>query len=176
MLKVEVVYAEPKKDRRVEAVEEVESSGHPAAASRGPKGPTAILIVEDDEDMAASIRELITMSIDDVDVRLASSAEEGWEVLEARTAEEPIDVVISDYDMPGMNGLEFLRKVRREHPDVARVMVTAHVRTIKRTEAVEEGDIQQFLVKPVDSTNLVETLKYILRGEGPPGQGPNPFG
>lgn len=81
----------------------------------------------------------------------AVGAEEGMEIL----SKEDIQVVICDQRMPNMDGITFLKKLRDAHPDIIRITLTgyADVETIK--EAVNQGHIFKFLLKPWNDDNLI---------------------
>ena len=68
-----------------------------------------ILFVDDERNVLKSIRRLFLD--EDYEIFCANSGEEGLEVLEE---ERPVHIIISDYKMPGMDGVEFLRQVREK--------------------------------------------------------------
>ena len=72
--------------------------------------------------------------------------------------EGPFGVVISDMRMPGMDGIEFLLKVRKIAPDTVRVMLTGGSDLEVAIHAVNEGNIFRFLSKPANKETLVRTL------------------
>lgn len=74
-------------------------------------------------------------------------------------AQEPVDVVVSDYLMPGMNGLDFLAAVRERFPDTARIMLTGHADPSVAIDAINRGQIYRFLQKPCDRVELQVTVK-----------------
>src|SRR5208282_4076352 len=74
----------------------------------------------------------------------AGSAEEGMLLL--RTY--PVTVVISDEEMPGIHGSEFLSLVHREFPDVIRIILTGHASVDAAIRAINEGEIYRFFTKP----------------------------
>lgn len=117
-----------------------------------PNTPATILIVDDEE----SVRSGLARSLHCPEYRLlfASSPSEALAILAA----EAVDVVISDHMMPGMTGLEFLRRVRDEYPDTSRIMLTGHPDIEIATRAIREGEIYRFLAKPCDRTELQVTV------------------
>jgi response regulator RpfG family c-di-GMP phosphodiesterase len=72
--------------------------------------------------------------------------------------EGPFGVVISDMRMPGMDGIEFLRKVRKTAPETFRIMLTGTSDLGIAIQAVNEGNIFRFLSKPANKETLVKTL------------------
>jgi response regulator RpfG family c-di-GMP phosphodiesterase len=74
----------------------------------------------------------------------------------------PFAVVLSDMRMPGMNGIEFLFKVRTLAPDAVRIMLTGTSELQTAIDAVNEGNIFRFLSKPSNKEILVKTLTDAL--------------
>lgn len=67
-------------------------------------------------------------------------------------------VVISDYDMPSMNGLELLEIVKNEYPEIIRIMLTSSKDYELEIEAKRRCDIHAFLVKPINKKMIEEIL------------------
>src|ERR1035437_6318478 len=80
-----------------------------------------VLFVDDEQSIRNAI-ERMYMERDDVRCLFAASGQEGLDILE----KEEVWVVLSDYLMPGMRGIEFLSKVKGRHPEVIRIMMTAY--------------------------------------------------
>jgi FixJ family two-component response regulator len=74
----------------------------------------------------------------------------------------PFAVVISDMRMPGMNGAQFLARVRGRAPNTARMLLTGHADLDVAIEAVNEGEIFQFLTKPCEREILVKAIRGAL--------------
>ena len=70
----------------------------------------------------------------------------------------PYAVIVSDMQMPDMNGVEFLDIVRKKYPDTVRVMLTGNADQKTATDAVNRGQIFQFLNKPCTPERLAEVL------------------
>lgn len=119
-------------------------------------GAPRVLIVDDDE------------LIVDVFSRLLSA--NGYEVAcarDGRQAEEqvgtsPFDVIVSDISMPGMNGVELLRAVRRRDEDVPVILVTGEPDVRTAIQAVEYGALR-YLLKPVSKETLLEVVGTAVR-------------
>ncbi|HEX2066262.1 MAG TPA: response regulator [Candidatus Thermoplasmatota archaeon] len=91
----------------------------PASASRRP-GPVHILVVDDEPGMLHLARIFLQEEFPNVRVSTAENAEAGLRVLEEQT----VDLVVSDFRMPGMDGLEFLARVTQV-PAARRILLTA---------------------------------------------------
>ncbi len=105
-----------------------------------------ILHVEDDPDLA----ELTSMFLEREDERFsvfgAQNADEGRE----RLAAEEFDCVVSDYDMPGESGIEFLRSVREDYPDLPFILFTGKGSEAVASEAISAG-VTDYLQKETGS-------------------------
>jgi len=101
----------------------------------------AILLVDDDEDTLHLMKH--TLIKDDYRILTATSAQMGLQLL----AEHNIKVVVSDQQMPGMNGVEFLRRVKLLHPHTVRIMLSGQTEFETVSEAVNQGEIYRFLAK-----------------------------
>lgn len=115
-----------------------------------------ILIVDDQPLVLDVLKEILSRG--PYDVMAAPSGEEALELL----AHDPIDVVISDERMPGMQGSEFLALVRQRHPDTIRIILTGHASVDAAIRAINEGEIFRFLKKPVNSQDLHAAVKDSL--------------
>ena len=88
-----------------------------------------------------------------------STALGGREGLAIAEGEGPFAVIISDMQMPEMNGIEFLTAVKKHHGDAVRVMITGNADLQTAAQAVNEGNIFRFLTKPCAYETLVATLE-----------------
>ena len=77
--------------------------------------------------------------------------------------EQPYDIVVSDHLMPNMTGLEFLKQVRKEHPETLRIILTGHADMEMIIEAINEGQIYRFITKPWNDEELRITLRIALQ-------------
>ena len=117
-----------------------------------------ILLVDDDPDIRASLRR----ALHDTEYRVieAGSGEHGVEFLQS---ESVIDVVISDFSMPGMNGVDFLHQVRMRRPDALRVILTGELDVQVAARALNEGAAHKFLLKPWERVDLINTVRIAQR-------------
>ena len=96
---------------------------------------TRVLHVDDDPGLVDLSAELLEREREGLVVETASGAAEGLEVL----SEERVDCVVSDYEMPGRDGIEFLEAVREEHPDLPFILLTGRGNEQVAGEAVSAG-------------------------------------
>jgi DNA-binding NtrC family response regulator len=117
---------------------------------------STILIVDDD----ATILMLMSnvFMYDDNHILTAESGEKGLVKFE----NNKIDLVISDQNKPGMSGLQFLERVRAEHPDVVTIVLTASGEIETAVKAVNEVGVYQFILKPFNVMDLRLTVKHAL--------------
>jgi PAS domain S-box-containing protein len=94
-----------------------------------------VLHVDDQRDLAELTSDFLERENDDFTVVTETDVENGMD----RIASEPIDCVVSDYDMPGHNGLEFLEQVRAEHGDIPFILFTGKGSEEIASEAISAG-------------------------------------
>jgi len=82
----------------------------------------------------------------------------GVEALENLQCEEPFAVVICDYDMPGLDGLNFLCKARKIAPHTVRIMLTGVPHLELAVDAINQGDFFRFLIKPCPIERMVTAI------------------
>jgi two-component system probable response regulator PhcQ len=105
-------------------------------------------------------------------LRRALHREQGWETVYAESGEaalellgasDDIDVIVSDENMPGMNGTQLLGLVRGRHPDVIRMMLTGDARIDVVMNAVNNGEIYRFFTKPCNEAELIIAIRDALQ-------------
>jgi DNA-binding response OmpR family regulator len=106
-----------------------------------------VLVVDDESDFASALT--ARLSARGFDAHFVSSGEEALQTL----PERPIDVVILDLKMPGMGGLEALRRIRASFPSVKVIVLTGHGKVDSGIDGMRAG-ATDFLLKPV----AIETL------------------
>lgn len=117
-----------------------------------------ILVVDDEVDILDSMKDLLESSLDDVEVLTAATGIEGLKIL----GRESVSLIVSDYKMPGMNGLEFLQEARRIAPNAPRVLVTAFPDLQIAIKAINDAGIENFFTKPFDPGQVVDVAKKLL--------------
>ena len=116
----------------------------------------AILVIEDD----ASLREVLctVLQTSGFSVVSAESAEESLPIF----ATERIDCVLADFKLPGMNGIELLRKVRETMPRVPYVLMTAFGSVAVAVEAMKSG-ATDYISKPFEPSTLATMLRDVIK-------------
>jgi CheY-like chemotaxis protein len=109
-----------------------------------------ILFVDDDGDFLAMIRDFfVTLGENAWQIHCASSADQALEML--KTCK--IDLVVSDVNMPMLDGIQFLHILNRSHPDLKKVVITANATEEKRSACLAEG-AELFIEKPRSAEGL----------------------
>ena len=115
-----------------------------------------ILLVDDDRNVldgyTRSLRHEFSMGT-------AQSGREALAMLEGKSA---YAVVISDMRMPGMDGIELLKRVKKASPDTVRIMLTGNADLETAIEAINEGSIFRFLIKPCSKEAMARTITAAL--------------
>lgn len=116
-----------------------------------------ILFVDDDANLLAAYRRQLRARF------LVETAESGPEGLSRLVGGEKFAAIVSDLRMPGMDGIELLSKAATASPDTVRVMLTGNADLQASINAVNEGQIFRFLVKPCLPVDLVRALEQSVR-------------
>lgn len=112
-----------------------------------------LLLVDDEENVLMSLKRILRR--DGYVILTASNAEEGLEVM----AKNPVNVVLSDQRMRGMSGVEFMRQLKVKYPDVVRIILSGYTEISTLTEAINKGDIYQFITKPWENEALAASVR-----------------
>lgn len=112
-----------------------------------------LLIVDDESNVLKSLKRLLF----DTDYRVLT-AESGDEGLKMFENESSIQLVISDYRMPEMNGVEFLKRVKELYPDTIRIILSGYADVIAIVEAINDGEVYKFISKPWNDQDLLTTV------------------
>jgi signal transduction histidine kinase len=115
-----------------------------------------ILLVDDETDFLTSLAQRLTLR--GLITLTAASGPEALAVLDR----EPVDVVILDVRMPGMDGIETLRRIKEAHPRIEVVMLTGHADLESSIEGMRFGFFD-YLTKPVALTQLIEKIDDAFR-------------
>lgn len=116
-----------------------------------------VLFVDDEDNVLKSIDRLFFD--DDMRILKAANAEEALNIF----GKEEIAVIVSDHCMPGMKGIELLSKVRELSPDTLKILMTAHADLGVAVNAINQGEVFRFIIKPWDNGNLVSTVREAVK-------------
>jgi len=116
-----------------------------------------ILCVDDEENVLRSLKRIFLDN--DYEIITAASGEEGLEIL-GRAG--PVQIIISDYRMPKMNGVDFLRKVYKLWPHTIRIVLSGFADTVAIIEAINIGHIYKFIPKPWNDDELKVEISNAL--------------
>lgn len=118
--------------------------------------PVRILIVDDVRLVLTSLRRVLERA--GFHVEAAESGQDALALLD-RVA---VDVVVADFMMPGMNGIEFLREVATRWPRVRRAMLTAQADQDLLDQALADGVLHAAFSKPWSNKDLTEALRALV--------------
>jgi CheY-like chemotaxis protein len=123
-------------------------------------GALNILLVDDDRNLVTTLSYGLRKALGKAtSVAICFSGSEALSML----ATQAFDVVVSDFNMPGPSGLEFLNKIRQDHRETILVLITAY-----GTDELEEGVRQLgvgYITKPFEPSSLVQIIHGLSRGE-----------
>lgn len=116
-----------------------------------------ILCVDDERNVLRALERIFLD--DDYEIVLADSGDEGLRMMENSG---PFQVVISDYRMPVMNGVEFLKVVYERYPETVRIVLSGYADAGAIVAAINEGHIYKFIPKPWNDDELRVTIQNCL--------------
>lgn len=120
-----------------------------------------ILCVDDEPNVLKALTRLFMD--EDYEIFTAATGEEGLALL----AEQwDVQVVISDYRMPGMNGVDFLKAVHEGWPETIRIVLSGYADTASVVAAINEGQIYKFIGKPWKDEELKGTIREAIEYYG----------
>jgi DNA-binding NtrC family response regulator len=114
--------------------------------------PATVLIVDDEPRVLDSLEAVLA-----ADFRVLRAGG-GPAALEILRAEDDVAVIVTDYKMPGMTGVELLRESQAIVPDAIRIVLTAYTDVDSLMEAINTGRIYHFVAKPWDSNELLVAI------------------
>lgn len=118
-----------------------------------------VLAVDDEPNILAALRRLFRAT--------------GWRILTAGRAEEalallatePVDAVLSDMRMPGMDGVQFLERVSQGWPRTARLLLTGQADLGSTIAAINRGRLHRYITKPWNDEELLLTLRQVAQNQ-----------
>ena len=115
-----------------------------------------VLFLDDDPNILRAIRRNLRGKFE---ICISETVEDAL----SKVDEMEFPVIVSDMKMPGMNGADFLIKVKEKQPDAIRILLTGESGLEEAIKAINESDIYKFLTKPCPTEKLISTLDSALR-------------
>ena len=120
-------------------------------------GQVTLLFVDDEQHILNALNRLVRG--EGYRVIMSTDPKEALEIVKS----EPVDIVISDHLMPGMDGIEFLTKVRELKPTTLRMILTGHAQLDMAIDAINKGQVYKFMTKPWDDASLLQDIRMAAR-------------
>jgi CheY-like chemotaxis protein len=133
------------------------SALQPATFDTNKTSERRILVVDDDE----MVRETLISSLEEAGF-LTLSAKDGERALEHFDHSAGIDALVTDFSMPGMNGLELIRRVHARKPDLPAILLTGHVGDIVSEAGASRDKRITLFQKPIPPSQLAQRLTKVL--------------
>jgi DNA-binding NtrC family response regulator len=113
-----------------------------------------VVLVDDEEMVLTSLRSILSLETD-YEVKTFLSAKEALEHISS----SDVDLVISDYLMPEMDGITFLAQVRDLKPEIPRIILTGYADKENAIKAINEVGLYQYIEKPWDNEDLMIIIR-----------------
>lgn len=126
-------------------------------AQSGSRAERTLLLVDDDPAVITVLEEVL--SNDGYRILSATCAEDALE----RLAINQVGVVVCDQRMPGMNGIELLRRVKEIYPDTVRILLSGYADRETVLDAINQGAVYKVLAKPLDEEMLRQNVRDAFR-------------
>jgi predicted regulator of Ras-like GTPase activity (Roadblock/LC7/MglB family)/ActR/RegA family two-component response regulator len=119
-----------------------------------------VLVVDDEADMLWMLQRNLNKDMEEVEILAAESGEEALSIL----SDKKIDLVISDINMPGMNGLDLLVEINNRYPETGVIIMTAYPSNTYENQAMMSGSLR-FIEKPFDIKEMRKIVEETLHSE-----------
>lgn len=126
--------------------------------------PARVLVVDDEPFIRDLIRD--TLRLRNYATGCAANGIEALDLM----ARERFDIVVTDVVMPGMEGLEFVKRLKKAHPQVRVIVLTAYPRQSDISDFLLQG-VDEFLPKPFRGNDLIAVIQGVERRGAPPPEG-----
>lgn len=120
-------------------------------------GQPVVTIVDDEDMVITSVRAFLNLETD-YTIHGFTDPEEAARFLETH----PVDVIVSDYLMPKMNGIQLLGRAKHLQPEAARVLLTGHADKQSAIQAINDVGLFQYLEKPWDNAQLLLVIQSAI--------------
>lgn len=119
-----------------------------------------VLVVDDEADMLWMLQRNLNKDMEGVEILAAESGEEALSIL----SDKDINLVISDINMPGMNGLDLLVEINNRYPETGVIIMTAYPSNTYENQAMMSGSLR-FIEKPFDIKEVRKIVEETLHSE-----------
>ncbi len=116
--------------------------------------PCRVLLVDDEEEFVTTLAE--RLSLRGMEAKVATSGEEAMRILES----VPAHVMVLDVLLPGMGGLEVLRRIRAKHPQIQVILLTGRGSDQEAREGLSLGAVD-YLIKPIQLEELIRKIREV---------------
>lgn len=130
--------------------------------------PYRILITEDHHFMRKTLRGWLSKELSPVEILEASNAEDALALCKS----QPLDLVLMDFHLPDMNGIEVTEQIKMACPALPVVILTVQESGQYKDKAVKAG-VNAYVIKHQMYTDLIPAIKKLLRQENAPGEKSN---
>jgi DNA-binding NtrC family response regulator len=117
-------------------------------------GNETIVLVDDEEMVLTSLRSILALETE-YNIETFTSAQKALEYIQGNE----VDLVISDYLMPEMDGITFLGKVRETKPEIPRIILTGYADKENAIKAINEVGLYQYIEKPWNNEDLMIIIR-----------------
>ena len=125
----------------------------------GAEAPLTLMIVEDDKDSRDMLKIILAKKFPDIAIQTAVNGKDGVELFEKTLPE----IIMSDVNMPEMNGIEMIRIVRKIKPETKIIMITADTGKATLEGSVGEGfRVDHYVLKPIDYKKLFTAIEQCI--------------
>ncbi|WP_372971587.1 response regulator, partial [Marinobacter sp.] len=133
---------------------EPDDNSRPVAEAK--KAPYRLLLVDDEPNILASLRRVFQR--ENYELLFANNGDEALHIME----KQPVELIMTDFMMPGINGSELLKEVRERWPNTIRIMLTGHANTDAVMGSIREGAVYRFILKPWNDDDIRLTIALAL--------------
>jgi CheY-like chemotaxis protein len=132
-------------------------SYQPQRIAEEQEAPPALMLVDDDSNVVASLTRLLRR--ENYRILTATNSEEALALL----AQHEVGVIVIDQRIPGMSGTELLARARAIHPRTVRMVLSGYTALDSLTDAINRGEIYRFFTKPWDDAELLHAIRDAFR-------------
>ena len=122
----------------------------------------SLAIIEDDDTIRNYLAEQVQLHIDVAELRLFKNGEDALVALSS----EPATIVLFDVQLPGMNGIECMRRLKTIHPQMLCMVLTVYDKPDTVFEALKAGAVS-YLLKSTSSEKILEAIEEVYHGGSP---------